>query len=303
MKMSTPKTLIVAEKPSVAKDIARALGGFKPHGDYLERDDLIVTSALGHLAGLDVPEAAAGASLPIIPAQFGVAPIDEDAKKRIKLIGSLAIRKEVTRIVNACDAGRVEGLIYKTYASRDGKQIIPTDRGVQVISHLGRLGLGKLTAAKLTGEWEHRLTLVDRGQESRDIFMAGIGDFTRHMVDVFTQEQRRSKPPQSPHACPDCGFPMFLTQGYRPGTSWWGCSNYPACKTKCADNNGKPGDKKESAQVSSEHRCPDCGKGLVFRRGVSKKGPWKMWGCSGYPGCASKFDDAGGKPVLERAAS
>jgi DNA topoisomerase-3 len=732
--MSTNKTLIVAEKPSVAKDIARALGGFKPHGDYLERDDLIVTSAIGHLAGLDVPEAAAGASLPIIPETFGVAPIDDDSAKRIKMIAGLANRKEVTRIVNACDAGRegelifwyvfqsidpnldrkkpfsrmwmqsmtdeaiqqaftgifpasekagllaaarsrseadwlvgingsraftqllrmatgqrlsitvgrvqtptlslivnreliirnfkprdyceihatfgvsaghyagrwlrqqsaqsaednedgkhriselpdalsivtackdaaaairvseeakpankaparlfdltslqreantrfgftakqtldiaqrlyekhkattyprtdscylpddypakareilgalrdqevysplasavlsndwvsvnaktfdggkvsdhfaiiptgqtpsglsdaeekiydlivrrfiavfypaaqylqttritalgdntflstgkvlkspgwltvygksaddgeaapelcpitanepvklaaieakakqttppkrfteasllsamehasgdiedddearlamaekglgtpatraatIEGLVDKEYAVREGKQIVPTERGLQLVQQLQRLHLGQLTSAKLTGEWEHRLGLIDKGQASRETFMTEIGDFTRHMVDMFAQERQKLKPRPSAHACPDCGFPMFLSQGYRPGSSWWSCSNYPACRTKCDDNNGQPGKKKEAAIVSTEHFCPDCGKGLVFRRGIGKKGPWKMWGCSGYPACSSKFDDAGGKPVWGRAAS
>lgn len=50
------KTLIIAEKPSVAGDVARALGGFTRHEDYFERDDYIITSAVGHLLELTVPE-------------------------------------------------------------------------------------------------------------------------------------------------------------------------------------------------------------------------------------------------------
>lgn len=50
------KTLVIAEKPSVAADIARALGGFTKHTDYFENDDFVVSSAVGHLLELVVPE-------------------------------------------------------------------------------------------------------------------------------------------------------------------------------------------------------------------------------------------------------
>ena len=215
---------------------------------------------------------------------------DEDARQAMakKGLGTPATR-----------AATIEGLVAKGYTTREGKQMVPTDRGLQLVSQLERLNLELLTSAKLTGEWEYKLDLIDQGRVSRDDFMAEIGDFTRRIVGRLEKERSQLKPRQSPHSCPDCGFPMFQAQSkFKAGANYWECSNYPACKTKCDDVNGKPGKKKEKPAVSTEHLCPACGKGLIFRRGVSKKGPWKMWTCSGYPDCTTKFDDAGGKPVL-----
>lgn len=110
------KTLIIAEKPSVAKDIAAALGGFQREKNWYERDDVVITSAIGHLVELDVPEAATGgrdlASLPIIPAQFGLRVIDR-TKDQFALVERLMRRKDVSLIANACDAGREGELIFR----------------------------------------------------------------------------------------------------------------------------------------------------------------------------------------------
>jgi DNA topoisomerase-3 len=215
---------------------------------------------------------------------------DEDARQAMaeKGLGTPATR-----------AATIEGLVDKGYIVREGKQIVPTERGTQLIQQLERLHLEALTSAKLTGEWEHKLSLVDKGRGSRKAFMAEIAEFTRRIVERFEEERSQLKPRGSAFACPDCGFPMLQAQSkFKPGAKYWECSNYPTCKTKCDDANGKPGKKKEKPVASTEHLCPDCGKGLVFRRGVSKKGPWKIWTCSGYPDCTAKYDDAGGKPVM-----
>jgi len=76
------KALIIAEKPSVAADIARALGGFTKQQDYYESDAYVLSSAVGHLLQLSNPaEVARGkwsfAHLPMIPPHFEVAPIDK----------------------------------------------------------------------------------------------------------------------------------------------------------------------------------------------------------------------------------
>ncbi|MFT3960906.1 DNA topoisomerase [Propionivibrio sp.] len=215
---------------------------------------------------------------------------DDDARQAMaeKGLGTPATR-----------AATIEGLVEKGYASREGKQFVPTERGLQLVQQLERLQLGLLTSAKLTGEWEHKLGLVNKGRESRATFMAEIADFTRGIVTRLEEERSQLKPRPSAQSCPDCGFPMLLGQSkFKAGARYWECSNYPTCRTKCDDVNGKPGRKKEAPPVSTEHLCPDCGKSLIFRRGVGKKGPWKMWTCSGYPECTAKFDDAGGKPIL-----
>lgn len=112
------KTLIIAEKPSVAADIARVLGGFTKHTDYFESDQYVLSSAIGHLLELAVPEQYevkrgkwSFANLPVIPPHFDLHPI-EKTEPRLKLLTKLIKRKDVSEIINACDAGREGELIF-----------------------------------------------------------------------------------------------------------------------------------------------------------------------------------------------
>jgi len=113
------KALIIAEKPSVAADIARALGGFTRHGDYYESDEYVLSSAVGHLVEIAVPEQYevkrgkwSFAHLPVIPPHFDVQPIAK-SEDRLKLLARLIRRKDVDRLINACDAGREGELIFR----------------------------------------------------------------------------------------------------------------------------------------------------------------------------------------------
>jgi len=117
-KLLMSKALIIAEKPSVAADIARALGGFTRHQDYYESDAYVLSSAVGHLLQLSNPaEVARGkwsfAHLPMIPPHFEVAPIDKRGEERLKLLARLIKRKDVSELINACDAGREGELIFR----------------------------------------------------------------------------------------------------------------------------------------------------------------------------------------------
>ena len=127
------KKLIIAEKPSVANDIARALGGFTRHGDYYERDDYVLSSAIGHLLELVAPEKYevkrgkwSFANLPVIPPQFDLRPI-ERSEDRLKVLQKLMKRKDVTAFVNACDAGREGELIFR-YIVQHSKLNKPVER-------------------------------------------------------------------------------------------------------------------------------------------------------------------------------
>jgi len=113
------KQLIIAEKPSVAQDIAKALGGFTRQGDYFESDEYVLSSAIGHLLELTVPEEYdvkrgkwTFTHLPMIPPRFALNPIEKTAD-RLKLLTRLMKRKDVTGLVNACDAGREGELIFR----------------------------------------------------------------------------------------------------------------------------------------------------------------------------------------------
>jgi DNA topoisomerase-3 len=113
------KKLIIAEKPSVAADIARALGGFTRKGDHFESDDYVLSSAVGHLLELAVPEEFdvkrgkwSFANLPVIPPRFELSPIERGAD-RLNLLLRLLKRKDVDALINACDAGREGELIFR----------------------------------------------------------------------------------------------------------------------------------------------------------------------------------------------
>src|SRR6059058_3986571 len=127
------KALIIAEKPSVASDIAKALGGFKKHDDYYESDRHVLSSAVGHLLELQCPEefeAKKGrwtfAHLPVIPPHFDLQPIERN-ENRLKLLTKLIKRKDVDQLINACDAGREGELIFR-YIVRHTKAKQPIKR-------------------------------------------------------------------------------------------------------------------------------------------------------------------------------
>ncbi|MFT0532155.1 DNA topoisomerase III [Castellaniella hirudinis] len=112
------KTLIIAEKPSVALDISRALGGFTREGDYFESDQYVLSSSVGHLLSLVAPnDPVRGkwsfAHLPVIPPQFELGPTDKRSAERLKLLVKLLKRKDVSGVINACDAGREGELIFR----------------------------------------------------------------------------------------------------------------------------------------------------------------------------------------------
>jgi DNA topoisomerase-3 len=113
------KALIIAEKPSVASDISKALGKFQKHDDYFENDDYVISSAVGHLLELTPPagvEAARGKwtfkCLPVIPPHFDLQPIERN-ENRLKVLAKLIKRKDVDALINACDAGREGELIFR----------------------------------------------------------------------------------------------------------------------------------------------------------------------------------------------
>src|SRR5690348_12331603 len=113
------KALIIAEKPSVAGDIAKALGGFKRVDDYYESDKFIISSAVGHLLELIAPEGVEATrgkwtfkALPVIPPHFDLEPIEKSVS-RLKVLAKLIKRKDVDALINACDAGREGELIFR----------------------------------------------------------------------------------------------------------------------------------------------------------------------------------------------
>ena len=172
------KTLVIAEKPSVAQDIVRALtpvaGKFEKHDDHFENEKYVVTSAVGHLVEIAAPEQFdvkrgkwSFAHLPVLPPYFELKPIDK-TKSRLSAVVKLAKRKDVTQLINACDAGREGELIFRLieqYAGGlKGGQYQSLGKPVQ------RLWLQSMTPAAIRDGFEHLRT---------DQQMQGLADAAR----------------------------------------------------------------------------------------------------------------------------
>ena len=148
------KTLVIAEKPSVGRDLAAVLpGAFKQSKDktHLEGDEYIVTWAIGHLVGLAAPDEYDPklkrwrfADLPIVPDRFKLVPVDERSKKQLTAAHRLMRSDEVDRIVNACDAGR-EGELIFAYLYETAGVDKPVDR----------LWLNSMTRKAIQEAFEH----------------------------------------------------------------------------------------------------------------------------------------------------
>ena len=163
------KTLVIAEKPSVAQDIVRAMtptaGKFEKHDEHFENAHWLVTSAVGHLVEIQAPEEFdvkrgkwSFANLPVIPPYFDLKPMDK-TKARLNAIVKLTKRKDVGNIVNACDAGREGELIFRLI-----QQYAKSKHPVQ------RLWLQSMTPAAIRDGFDHLRT---------DQQMQGLADAAR----------------------------------------------------------------------------------------------------------------------------
>jgi DNA topoisomerase III len=126
-----PKTLVIAEKPSVGRDLARVLPGpFQKHEGWLEGPEHIVTWAVGHLVQLAEPDEYDPKfkkwrmdDLPIVPDRFKLVVRDERSKKQMTVIRKLLVNEQVANVVNACDAGREGELIFAYLYEKAGSKL------------------------------------------------------------------------------------------------------------------------------------------------------------------------------------
>ncbi len=105
----------------------------------------------------------------------------------------------------ATRAAIIEGLITQEYIVRDGKELVATRRGMDLIDLLCKIGLSTLSSPELTGDWEYRLKQMENGKLERDAFMADIRTYTTEIVDSVRDYMKNGKSPDLPIACPACG--------------------------------------------------------------------------------------------------
>ncbi|KXU35133.1 DNA topoisomerase III [Cephaloticoccus primus] len=150
------KSLIIAEKPSVAADLARALGKVPKQKDHYENDRYVISSAVGHVVELRMPEDIDKKkygfwrldALPIIPETFELKPI-ESSKDRFNQLKKLLARKDIDEVINACDAGR-EGELIFNYLYQLTKCRLPVQRAwIQTMTPQGiRTAFERLRSAE-----------------------------------------------------------------------------------------------------------------------------------------------------------
>jgi DNA topoisomerase III len=145
------KTLVIAEKPSVGRDLARVLPGpFAKQEGYLDGPDYVITWAVGHLVQLADPDEYDAKykrwrmpDLPIVPSKFKLVVRDERSRKQMSVVTAQLGREDVERVVNACDAGR-EGELIFAYLYEKAKSKKPVQR----------LWLNSMTTAAMKSAFE-----------------------------------------------------------------------------------------------------------------------------------------------------
>nr|MCH9757868.1 hypothetical protein [Pseudomonadota bacterium] len=156
------KTLIIAEKPSVAGDIARALGGFKREKEYFESEKYVVSSAVGHLLEITAPEGVevkrgkwSLVNLPVLPDYFDLNPV-KATQERLRVLVRLYKRKDIDAVINACDAGREGELIFynlmqhlKGSKNNKSDSASNTDKVKKAEKSVKRLWLSSMTPAAI----------------------------------------------------------------------------------------------------------------------------------------------------------
>lgn len=188
------KRLVITEKPSVARDVARALGGFTDHEDWLESDRYVVTWAVGHLLELAEPEeydkkwaSWAMKNLPILPESFMIRPRKESNQKRydsnvrrLDTIRKLGERPDVHGVINACDAGREGELIFRRIAEYCGLGDHPS----------WRLWLQSMTAASIRDAFLHLREAKELDGLGDAAFCRAVGDWLVGMNATRALTQR-----------------------------------------------------------------------------------------------------------------
>lgn len=212
----------------------------------------------------------------LIEAMANVHRFVADAGAKAQLKEAKGIGTEATR------ANILETLKERKYLATSKKALVSTPLGREVIDFTPQ----ELKDPITTAEWEARLEAIAEGKEDLAAFLEAQCAVLPELIKSILGNRKIAFP------CPQCGAPLLRRQHPAHDTWFWGCSEYPKCKTILPDDNGKPG-KPKSQSVLTEFKCPECQKPLRKLNGA--KG--EFFGCSGYPECKKTFPvGADGKP-------
>lgn len=175
----------------------------------------------------------------------------------------------------ATRAETIERLIGARYVTRERKDLVPTAKAMNIIQLLESIPVEGLVSPTLTGEWEHKLLQMEKGQISRSSFMREINQFTESIVE----KARGISHDPTDLVCDKCNSPMIIKWG--KNGRFLCCSNYPECKNIknfIHDENGKV---KHVEAQTTDIPCNQCGKNMVVKEGRFGQ----FLACSGYPEC------------------
>lgn len=180
----------------------------------------------------------------------------------------------------------IETLFTRSYITEKGKQIISTDLGRQLIDVLPDFA----TTPDMTALWHEKQKLIEAGEISMQALIDEVDQSINDEIQRVRSQGLNIKTDAT--KCPNCED-GYLQRRKGQNGFFWGCTNYPSCKTTFSDNKGKPDFEPKKPNISDKHLCPKCNKGLIRRKAKSGK---YWWGCSGFPSCDFRAFDDNGKP-------
>jgi DNA topoisomerase III len=180
----------------------------------------------------------------------------------------------------ATRAETIERLIAARYVTRERKDLIPTSKAMNILQLLEAIPVEGLVSPTLTGEWEHKLLQMEKGQISRSGFMHDIIKFTENIV-----EKARSIPHDPTDLlCEKCNSPMIIKWG--KNGRFLCCSNYPECKNIKNFTHDENGKVKHLEDQTTDIKCNKCGKPMLVKEGRYGQ----FLACSGYPECKTTMN-------------
>lgn len=208
---------------------------------------------------------------------------DEEIKGEHGGIGTAATRSAI-----------IKQLLNRGFIAESGKKVTSTSVGREFFDLLPE----SATAPDMTALWHEQQEEIKNGRLTMQQFVDGVADHVENEVNRIASEGIKVAAAVGPE-CPKCNQGHLSKRKSKKGV-FWGCTRYPECKAIYSDNGNKPDFNKKTVQVSDDHKCPDCQKGLVRRPGKKKNAYW--WGCSGFPECKFRAFDEKGAPDLKNKA-
>jgi DNA topoisomerase-3 len=186
-------------------------------------------------------------------------------------------------------------LFERGYLVEKGKNIVSSATGREFYDCLP----DQAKYPDMTALWHEQQKAIQAGERDAESFVSELLTYIGGEVDAVKIHGIGIK--VDTHPCPECGKALRRIRKKEKNEFFWGCTGFSeGCKYACEDKAGKPVPK-ESAAISSLHKCMACGKGLSRRPGRKRGSYW--WGCSGYPICTKTYPDIKGRPDYSKRSA